>query len=539
MYLNKFLSVVVILATTFTRMTSIVMRGHWRSLSSIGKKATNAAPMKPMRAVSDDDDDYWEKTATPKQLAWDSALEGAKCNHGNLEKLDATLDFFIKKLEEGSLNLFPEYQRDFVWKQDKSSRLVITALCNRFMHSIVTYEKKTKKSKRIVSDVVDGKQRLASLISFVLSSSAGGRDTLAKHNIKPFERLVSLEETYAPFNGLSFADLSEENQGQLRGFKISYNKIHSDTLQERVLEIYSDINSGGQSLSNQQALKGVFFDGNEDYFAMLEDIVTKNADFQAIYSADGKCIGKYVPCKLENDREQVLRFFAYRNMAHNLPKTNSLKSALVNEMIRTKAHDDPSSISKMKEEFGLVMKVARDTFGEAAFRKWELKKQKLTWSKSIHAPLGDVLYPILADLLSPNHGYKKHHFQHAADNLKGAVKEFYAEGRFPKNLVAWKTYTDTKKKLFDIFDEELKKCVKVGVDQRNFPRALETDRKLFDKQSGVCPLCQNAIDEDRLADTSYTEIDHIKPWSKGGATEWENAQLTHRTCNKHKSNREE
>ena len=119
------------------------------------------------------------------------------------------------------------------------------------------------------------------------------------------------------------------------------------------------------------------------------------------------------------------------------------------------------------------------------------------------------------------------------------MKEFYAEGRFPKNLVAWKTYTDTKKKLFDIFDEELKKCVKVGVDQRNFPRALETDRKLFDKQSGVCPLCQNAIDEDRLADTSYTEIDHIKPWSKGGATEWENAQLTHRTCNKHKSNREE
>jgi 5-methylcytosine-specific restriction endonuclease McrA len=37
-----------------------------------------------------------------------------------------------------------------------------------------------------------------------------------------------------------------------------------------------------------------------------------------------------------------------------------------------------------------------------------------------------------------------------------------------------------------------------------------------------------------MLDINDTEIDHIKPYSKGGETTFENAQLTHRHCNRSK-----
>ena len=47
-----------------------------------------------------------------------------------------------RRLEKGTINLFPSYQRDFVWKSDRASRLIVTLLCNRVLPVIVLHEKK-------------------------------------------------------------------------------------------------------------------------------------------------------------------------------------------------------------------------------------------------------------------------------------------------------------------------------------------------------------------------------------------------------------
>jgi len=36
-----------------------------------------------------------------------------------------------------------------------------------------------------------------------------------------------------------------------------------------------------------------------------------------------------------------------------------------------------------------------------------------------------------------------------------------------------------------------------------------------------------------------SEVDHIKPYSQGNPTNLENAQITHRYCNRHKSDKTE
>lgn len=57
--------------------------------------------------------------------------------------------------KDGVLDLNPKYQRSFVWKVTKASRLIVTALCNRFVPGVVLHEVKHGKF-----EVLDGKQRL-------------------------------------------------------------------------------------------------------------------------------------------------------------------------------------------------------------------------------------------------------------------------------------------------------------------------------------------------------------------------------------------
>lgn len=66
--------------------------------------------------------------------------------------------------------------------------------------------------------------------------------------------------------------------------------------------------------------------------------------------------------------------------------------------------------------------------------------------------------------------------------------------------------------------------------KRLFPRAYFT--ALFYYQDGKCALCGRLLIGD-------SEIDHIIPFSKGGQTELENAQLVHKICNRKKSNKYE
>ena len=65
---------------------------------------------------------------------------------------------------------------------------------------------------------------------------------------------------------------------------------------------------------------------------------------------------------------------------------------------------------------------------------------------------------------------------------------------------------------------------------RLFPK--EWKPILMEKQNSVCGICKQ-----KMLDINDTEIDHIQPYSEGGKTIFENAQLAHRHCNRSKSNK--
>ncbi len=64
---------------------------------------------------------------------------------------------------------------------------------------------------------------------------------------------------------------------------------------------------------------------------------------------------------------------------------------------------------------------------------------------------------------------------------------------------------------------------------RTFSDSLK--QKVFEKQGGVCPHCQQKFE---LAEM---EGDHITPWCEGGKTVEENCQMLCKSCNRKKSNK--
>ena len=61
--------------------------------------------------------------------------------------------------------------------------------------------------------------------------------------------------------------------------------------------------------------------------------------------------------------------------------------------------------------------------------------------------------------------------------------------------------------------------------------------ELYERQNGLCGICNQTMDRTRLDETNYVHIDHIEPHSEGGRTVSMNAQLTHSECNLEKGAR--
>lgn len=88
------------------------------------------------------------------------------------------------------------------------------------------------------------------------------------------------------------------------------------------------------------------------------------------------------------------------------------------------------------------------------------------------------------------------------------------------------------------FYKEILGCYDItGLDSKRFftrddkKHLIENLEQGKSKGKRVCPNCKKEFTFDEL------EIDHIKPWSKGGATTLSNAQLLCKSCNVKKSNK--
>lgn len=476
------------------------------------------------------------------RVKYEKALKRLECpDLYGLPTVNDTIRELTIMLKEGSLNLFPEYQRSFVWRPEKASRLVATVLCQRFIPPIVLHEQ-----SKGHFDVVDGKQRLTSILGFFLGEDKSDLPVNIQEAFKGLEVLTKLDETYEDLNGLTFAMMSEDRQNTYKTYRIPYVKIPFNTPDDDVYEVYEDINSGGEDLKPQQIRRASH---KGPYIKLLDDIVSENRDLQFILDPNKFQDGTYEKCKLESDCEMVLRAFAFRNMPYQRP----LKIFLNNELKETqgikymsKSEVDKNRIQKKidwkKKEFESVMTVSRNIFGSAAFRKWApIKGEKgYHWGRDVSIPMWDAGYSAIAELLVDMEPVQ---FTQSKDAIVEGLKTSFVEGFFSNDSAS------TSDKLFRERKQEMKRIIREATAWRQIREAIgatsgHRDAKrifpaawrqpLYDQQGGICGICNQSMDKDRLSDGQYAQIDHIIPHSRGGKTIMGNAQLVHGDCNRDK-----
>jgi len=205
---------------------------------------------------------------------------------------DISVKELLSLVRDGTIDIAPEYQRQFRWKEDRQSELIESVLLgipipNLFMATNAdgTWE------------LIDGVQRLSSLVHF-----AGDQEGLSKVNLDSPLKLEQLEKLTL-FNGKLFEDLPKSIQlgFLLKPLKITTLSDKSD-LSVR-FDLFERLNTGGVVLSNQEIRACVYRGKFNDFLKQC----AANEDFRRVVK---------LTATQETDgtrEEYALRFFAFLN----------------------------------------------------------------------------------------------------------------------------------------------------------------------------------------------------------------------------------
>ena len=145
-----------------------------------------------------------------------------------------TVDDVLRRIKQDRYVLDPEFQRDFVWKDLKQSKLIESVLMR--IPLPVFYLAEDSQGKMIV---VDGLQRLSTFNRFV----DGELQLTLKDQVE--------------LNGKRFADLSPKLQNRIEDCNLTLYIIDSKVPERARLDIFERVNSG-EPLTRQQMRNSLY-----------------------------------------------------------------------------------------------------------------------------------------------------------------------------------------------------------------------------------------------------------------------------------------
>jgi hypothetical protein len=217
---------------------------------------------------------------------------------GERKKVDvASHDFSVRELvrmlEEGELSISPEYQRKYRWQEDVASTLIESIFLGLPVPPIFVAT-----NAGFQWEVVDGLQRLSTLLFFVASSP----EHLALVNRTEPLKLQKLQKL-SQLNDVGYADLPVALQRYFGRQPLQVISLTDKSNQSVRFDLFERLNAGAISLSPQEVRACIYGGPFNDFLEQL----TRDPNFSRLL--------KLQELK-QNDgtsAEEVLKFFAYKN----------------------------------------------------------------------------------------------------------------------------------------------------------------------------------------------------------------------------------
>ena len=188
-----------------------------------------------------------------------------------------TIHDVIRRIRQGNFVMDPDFQRDFIWPEDKQSKLIESVIMR--IPLPVFYMAENDEGRMVV---VDGLQRLSTFLRFLA-------DELKL-------RLPERKE----LNGKKFSELESKLQNRVEDCNLIFYIIDSRVPERARLDIFERVN-GGVPLTRQQ-MRNCLFMGPATRFLKEE------AQSHTFLKATGSSLNR----KTMRDREFVNRFCAFK-----------------------------------------------------------------------------------------------------------------------------------------------------------------------------------------------------------------------------------
>lgn len=222
----------------------------------------------------------------------------------------------IRNVNVNGLDISPNYQREYVWTSEYIDKLLLSLILNYPIGNIVVNQLREPNKKNAKSELVDGKQRLKTILNFVdgeyiIKSKVVDeiKGTICKiiNNDKSPE-IIELKKK----KRLKFKDLPEAIQNNINAYNIPLYTIQSaDTFQIReyfkVLQNQEKLRAGEiiNSLPNN-VFYDYFYEINYSFLTKINYENLKRADFEKIYYS---IIGvKFNKIQLNCADKQIIEF---------------------------------------------------------------------------------------------------------------------------------------------------------------------------------------------------------------------------------------
>ena len=205
---------------------------------------------------------------------------------------DMTTKELVSLVADGTINISPEYQRQFRWEEERQSSLIESIFLGIPVPSLFMATNSDN-----TWEVIDGVQRLSTIINFVADIDTDIRKKIKK--AKPL-KLRGLKKL-SLFNDHTFSELPStiRLEFNLKPIKVIKLSDKSDKLVR--FDLFERLNTGGVKLSDQE-IRSCVYTGE---FVRFIKRLSKDENFRAVTKK---------PSRTETDgtkEELVLRFFAY------------------------------------------------------------------------------------------------------------------------------------------------------------------------------------------------------------------------------------
>ncbi|NFO15672.1 DUF262 domain-containing protein [Clostridium botulinum] len=201
----------------------------------------------------------------------------------------------VRNVNVNGLDISPNYQREYVWTPEYIDKLLLSLILNYPIGNIVVNQLREPNEKNANSELVDGKQRLKTILNFIdgdykIKSKVVDeiKGTICKiiNNDESLE-IIELKKK----KKLSFDDLPKAIQNNINAYNIPLYTIQSaDAFQIReyfkVLQNQEKLRAGEiiNSLPNN-VFYDYFYDINYKFLTKINYENLKRADFEKIYYA--------------------------------------------------------------------------------------------------------------------------------------------------------------------------------------------------------------------------------------------------------------